>query len=65
MAWGGTLPAARQLATIFRPMNAPARQSTIPVKIGHVTVGGGHPIVVQSMTNTDTADAASTVDAGR
>ena len=32
----------------------------MPVRIGPVTVGGGHPVVVQSMTNTDTADAAGT-----
>ncbi|MGC7464507.1 flavodoxin-dependent (E)-4-hydroxy-3-methylbut-2-enyl-diphosphate synthase, partial [Xanthomonas citri pv. citri] len=31
------------------------------VKIGSVTVGGGHPVVVQSMTNTDTADIAGSV----
>ena len=31
-----------------------------PVKIGSVTVGGGSPIVVQSMTNTDTADIQKT-----
>ena len=37
------------------------RQLTVPVKVGHVTVGGGAPIVVQSMTNTDTADIAGTV----
>jgi len=30
------------------------------VKVGNVTVGGGAPVVVQSMTNTDTADAAAT-----
>ena len=36
------------------------RHITIPVAIGHVTVGGGHPIVVQSMTNTDTADIEAT-----
>ncbi len=29
------------------------------VNIGHVTVGGGHPVVVQSMTNTDTADVVA------
>src|SRR5512134_340673 len=33
---------------------------TIGVKVGHVQVGGGAPIVVQSMTMTDTADAAAT-----
>ncbi|MGH1438637.1 MAG: flavodoxin-dependent (E)-4-hydroxy-3-methylbut-2-enyl-diphosphate synthase [Cellvibrionaceae bacterium] len=32
------------------------------VKVGNVTVGGGHPVVVQSMTNTDTADVQSTVE---
>ena len=38
------------------------RHETIPVMIGDVQVGGGAPIVVQSMTNTDTADIAATVD---
>ena len=33
---------------------------TVGVKVGRVQVGGGAPIVVQSMTMTDTADAAST-----
>ena len=37
------------------------RQLTVPVKVGSVTVGGGAPIVVQSMTNTDTADVDATV----
>lgn len=32
------------------------------VNVGGVKVGGGHPIVVQSMTNTDTADVAGTVE---
>ncbi len=36
------------------------RHVSVPVKIGDVTVGGGAPIVVQSMTNTDTADVDST-----
>lgn len=36
------------------------RRSSIGVKIGSVVVGGCHPIVVQSMTNTDTADADAT-----
>jgi (E)-4-hydroxy-3-methylbut-2-enyl-diphosphate synthase len=39
-----------------------SRRLTTPVIIGGVCVGGGHPIVVQSMTNTDTADVTSTVD---
>jgi (E)-4-hydroxy-3-methylbut-2-enyl-diphosphate synthase len=37
-----------------------ARHMTAPVKVGGVTVGGGAPIVVQSMTNTDTADVDAT-----
>lgn len=36
------------------------RHVSVPVKIGDVTVGGGAPIVVQSMTNTDTADIDGT-----
>jgi (E)-4-hydroxy-3-methylbut-2-enyl-diphosphate synthase len=39
---------------------APRRQ-TIGVKVGGVIVGGGAPVVVQSMTNTDTADIDGTV----
>ncbi|MCT4656604.1 MAG: flavodoxin-dependent (E)-4-hydroxy-3-methylbut-2-enyl-diphosphate synthase [Cohaesibacter sp.] len=37
------------------------RRITKAVKIDHVTVGGGAPVVVQSMTNTDTADIDATV----
>ena len=36
------------------------RKRTVPVVVGGVTVGGGAPVVVQSMTNTDTADAVAT-----
>jgi (E)-4-hydroxy-3-methylbut-2-enyl-diphosphate synthase len=36
------------------------RRKTYGVNVGHVRVGGGAPIVVQSMTNTDTADAGGT-----
>jgi (E)-4-hydroxy-3-methylbut-2-enyl-diphosphate synthase len=36
------------------------RHKTVGVKVGKVQVGGGAPVVVQSMTNTDTADAACT-----
>jgi len=38
----------------------PSRRHSVPVKVGAVTVGGDAPIVVQSMTNTDTADAKAT-----
>ncbi|MGB5199984.1 MAG: flavodoxin-dependent (E)-4-hydroxy-3-methylbut-2-enyl-diphosphate synthase [Sedimenticolaceae bacterium] len=37
------------------------RHRTIPVRVGNVEVGGDAPIVVQSMTNTDTADIPGTV----
>ncbi|HEX2137087.1 MAG TPA: flavodoxin-dependent (E)-4-hydroxy-3-methylbut-2-enyl-diphosphate synthase [Microvirga sp.] len=37
------------------------RHRTVGVRVGSVTVGGGAPIVVQSMTNTDTADVDATV----
>jgi len=36
------------------------RHNTVGVKVGKILVGGGAPVVVQSMTNTDTADAAGT-----
>ncbi len=41
-------------------MTARNRRSTVPVRIGRTTIGGTHPVAVQSMTNTDTADAAGT-----
>jgi (E)-4-hydroxy-3-methylbut-2-enyl-diphosphate synthase len=37
------------------------RHATVPVRVGNVLVGGGAPVVVQSMTNTDTADVDATV----
>ncbi len=39
-----------------------ARRKSIPVLVGTIKVGGGAPIVVQSMTNTDTADVGSTTE---
>ena len=42
-------------------MSISPRKQTIGVNVGGVTVGGGAPIVVQSMTNTDTADIEATV----
>jgi len=41
-------------------MSLPSRRPSVPVRIGPVTVGGGQPVVVQSMTNTDTADVEAT-----
>jgi (E)-4-hydroxy-3-methylbut-2-enyl-diphosphate synthase len=43
------------------PAYGPARRrASTAVRIAHVTIGGGAPIVVQSMTNTDTADIEAT-----
>src|SRR5687767_15638367 len=38
------------------------RRHSVTTCVGNVPVGGRHPIVVQSMTNTDTADAAATAE---
>ena len=43
-------------------LNLHLKKLTHQVKIGSVVVGGGSPIVVQSMTNTDTADIQKTVE---
>jgi len=57
MAPGGSLDSC--------PMMRVERRKTVPVDVGGVTVGGSAPVVVQSMTNTDTADAPSTVEQAR
>ncbi len=41
-------------------LNLIQRKQTVPVRVGGVNIGGGAPIVVQSMTNTDTADVEGT-----
>jgi len=43
-------------------MAVPVRRKSVVVNVGGVKVGGSNPIVVQSMTNTDTADSAATVN---
>ena len=43
-------------------MGSKARRNTVTCFVGGVPVGSRHPIVVQSMTNTDTADAKSTAE---
>lgn len=43
-------------------MNIIERRKSTTVMVGDIPVGGDHPIVVQSMTNTDTADIDETVD---
>ncbi len=47
--------------TASLPYGVAERLKTHQVHVGHVAVGGGAPIVVQSMTNTDTADITATV----
>jgi len=42
-------------------MPATARRQTVTTWVGKVAVGTGHPVVVQSMTNTDTADVEGTI----
>jgi len=42
--------------------NPISRRQSVPVAIADVVVGGDHPIVVQSMTNTDTADIEASID---
>ncbi|NLG69468.1 MAG: flavodoxin-dependent (E)-4-hydroxy-3-methylbut-2-enyl-diphosphate synthase, partial [Firmicutes bacterium] len=37
------------------------RRRSVPVDVGGVVIGGGRPVVVQSMTNTETADVEATV----
>ena len=57
---------SRNLPVVPRPaadrpdLLRPTRRSTASVSVGGVLVGSAHPIVVQSMTNTDTADVAGT-----
>src|SRR5512138_100444 len=43
-------------------MPAIPRRTSVIANVGGVKIGGDHPIVVQSMTNTDTADASATID---
>ena len=42
------------------PAQASVRRNSTPVRVGNVVIGGTEPIVVQSMTNTDTADVGAT-----
>ncbi len=37
------------------------REHTKTIKIGNQVIGGGHPVLIQSMTNTKTEDVAATV----
>jgi len=46
----------------MKSMAVLARRAAVVVEVGGVRMGAGHPIVVQSMTNTDTADVAATAN---
>ncbi|MFZ0820265.1 MAG: flavodoxin-dependent (E)-4-hydroxy-3-methylbut-2-enyl-diphosphate synthase [Candidatus Acidiferrales bacterium] len=56
----GGNPSAEAVQAASHGISRVARRKTFGVKVGHVLVGGDAPVVVQSMTNTDTADATST-----
>ena len=45
-----------------RTVNVMKRRETVTVQVNGVKIGSGHPIVVQSMTNTDTADVQATAE---
>ena len=47
--------------TMSHPFDPKPRRASVAVEVGGVIVGGGAPVVVQSMTNTDTADIDGTV----
>ena len=56
------------MVVIKPPSDRPSESAEFPrrrataVRIGPVTIGGGHPVAVQSMTNTDTSDARTTAE---
>ncbi|MBE9040941.1 (E)-4-hydroxy-3-methylbut-2-enyl-diphosphate synthase [Oscillatoriales cyanobacterium LEGE 11467] len=63
-----TLPNAPQTASTLdsHPIEtAIRRRKTRPVKVGNITIGGGYPVVVQSMINEDTMDVEGSVAAIR
>jgi (E)-4-hydroxy-3-methylbut-2-enyl-diphosphate synthase len=53
-------PPAVPAAVAGPGIGAPARRPTVTVDVGGIRIGSAHPVVVQSMTNTDTADADAT-----
>src|SRR6516162_255959 len=48
------------MKSMAQTQSSTIRRASVQVTIGHVHVGGSAPIVVQSMTNTDTADVEGT-----
>ena len=51
----------RAVGNVEGEEHLPGRRPTVTVDVGGVKVGSSHPVAVQSMTNTDTADVAATV----
>jgi (E)-4-hydroxy-3-methylbut-2-enyl-diphosphate synthase len=47
---------------MYQAASLKSRRRSVPVMVGKVTVGGDAPVVVQSMTNTDTADVEATAN---
>ncbi|MDJ1176764.1 (E)-4-hydroxy-3-methylbut-2-enyl-diphosphate synthase [Roseofilum capinflatum] len=62
-----TLPNPIQTQSTSSPAIATSieRRKTRPVPVGNITIGGGHPVVVQSMINEDTLDIEGSVAAIR
>ncbi len=58
-----TLPSAAEASSLFD--TTIHRRKTRPVRVGDITIGGGHPVVVQSMINEDTMDRVGAVAAIR
>jgi (E)-4-hydroxy-3-methylbut-2-enyl-diphosphate synthase len=57
---GAILPDNPPYLTAPASRFAPHRRETIPVRVGNRVIGGGHPILVQSMTTTSTKDIDAT-----
>ena len=55
-------PMSDQPALYCNSLTSYSRYQTRAVKVGNVLIGGGNPIVVQSMTTTDTMDTLKTVE---
>ena len=55
------MPFSPNLRAVSIPSVFGPRRQTVTAMIGAVSLGSGHPVVVQSMTNTDTADIPGTV----
>lgn len=60
-----SIPQASSLTSNLAVDTAIHRRKTRPVAVGSVTIGGGHPVVVQSMINEDTLDIQGSVAAIR